>query len=189
METVVGVFMNQGLANLAAERLQAAGIPEERISVLHPSSSDKKVASVPTTDAEQPGMGKAVAGVVGGAVGAATGGTLATAAMTALIPGVGPVVATTMFGAILLGAVGTSIGMAVGQAAEETLDQGLPKDELFVYLDALKKGRSVVMVLVPDEDEARRVRVSLTDAGAESIDRAREKWEIGLGDAGKERYS
>jgi hypothetical protein len=188
METVVGVFSNPSSANLASEKLMAAGIPKERISTLHPGSPGEKLASVPTTDAEQPGMGKAMAGLVGGAAGAAAGATLGTAAISVLIPGVGPVVATAMFGAVLLGAVGTSVGMRVGQAAEEFMDTGLPKDELFVYLDALKKGHSVVMVLVPDEEHASQVRVSLLDSGAETIDQAREKWEVGLRDAGKERY-
>jgi hypothetical protein len=185
METVVGLFTSQKGVDAAYETLQQIGIPTERISVLRPGATVEKV---PTTEAEQPGMGQAVAGVVGGAFGAAAGAGLGVAAASILIPGVGPVIATGIFGALFLGASGAAVGMELGKSSEEFLDQGLPKDELFVYKDALKKGRTVMMVLVKDDTETMKARLALAESGAESVDPAREKWEIGLQDARRERY-
>src|SRR5262249_46314344 len=66
---------------------------------------------------------------------------------------------------------------------------GLPHDELYVYKDALRQGRSVVFVEPEDELHAEAVRQALLDAGAESIDAAREQWWIGLRSAEKESYA
>src|ERR1041385_8257693 len=57
---------------------------------------------------------------------------------------------------------------------------GLPEDELYVYKDALRQGRSVVFVQARDAVEATRARKVLDEADAESIDAARDKWWIGL---------
>jgi hypothetical protein len=69
------------------------------------------------------------------------------------------------------------------------MTEGLPEDELFVYEDALRKGRSVVIALSDDEAEASRLRGLLTVEGAEAVDAAREQWWIGLRSAEKEHYS
>ena len=58
---------------------------------------------------------------------------------------------------------------------------------VFVYEDALRKGRTVVIVMAED-DEANAVRGALELAGAESVDRAREMWWLGLRDVEKEGY-
>src|SRR5262245_38553034 len=169
MEAVVGVFANSALAGVAHSRLEATGIPEGRINMLEPQSAEQ-LEKLPTTNAEQPGMGRAIGGVIGGALGLATG-----TATVLMIPGVGPVPATALFGGLLLGAVGASVGMELGKSAEEVLDTGLPQDELFVYKDALRKGRILVMALVEDEKQGARARAALKAAGAETVDRAREK--------------
>jgi hypothetical protein len=66
---------------------------------------------------------------------------------------------------------------------------GLPADELFVYEDALRQGRSVLIALAEDDAEAARWRELLKAEGAEAVDAAREKWWIGLRGAEKEHYS
>ena len=58
-----------------------------------------------------------------------------------------------------------------------------------MYRDALRRGRSVVVVTVEDEERAERVRRLLDDLGAESIDAAREEWWIGLRDAEEAHYT
>jgi hypothetical protein len=88
----------------------------------------------------------------------------------------------------LLGAIGAAGGGAVGGALESAASEGLPEDELFIYEDALLKGRTVVVVMAEDED-ANAVRGALELAGAESVDRAREMWWLGLRDVEKERYT
>lgn len=189
METVVGIFTSRAEAERAADRLRAIGILQENINFLTPGASTKDLDDAPTTETEQPGMGKALGGVVGGAIGLASGAQIATAAATALLPGVGPVIAIGMIGGALLGIGGAVGGALVGGAVEDTMDTGLPQDELFVYEDALRQGRTVVIALAEDDDQAERVQNVLAQAGAESVDAAREKWWVGLRDAEEEEYT
>lgn len=189
METVAGVFTSRAAAEAAVREVHSLGIPNDRIALLTPGMSDKRVESaVPTDDTEQPGMGAAMGGTVGGAIGVAGGATLGAAAASLLIPGVGPVIAGGILGAALLGAGGTLTGIAAGQALERELEAGLPHDELFLYEDALRKGRSVVVAFVEDEAAIYAVRAAFAGAGAEGIDEARENWWIGLRDAEEAEY-
>jgi len=141
-----------------------------------------------TTETEQPGMGRAIGSAVGGAVGIASGATLGAEAATILVPGVGPVVAFGLIGAVLLGGGGATVGAVAGGALEEGITQGLPCDELYVYEDALRRGRSVVIAVVEEDAMAEQARTELARAGAESVDAAREEWWIGLRDAEEEHY-
>jgi hypothetical protein len=68
-------------------------------------------------------------------------------------------------------------------ALENVLSIGVPKDEVFLYEDALRQGRSVVVGLSEREDQIQAGRDALNKAGAETLDAAREKWWIGLRDA------
>ena len=61
---------------------------------------------------------------------------------------------------VLLGAIGAVGGGAAGGDIESNVFEGLPEDEMFVYEDALRKGRSVVVAMV-DNDEADAVRGAL----------------------------
>ena len=182
MKTVAGIFTSQAAAEHAAERLRSKNIVHEHINLLTPGTSRAQLEAVPTTETEQPGMGKAVGGLVGGAVGV-SGGALGLAAASAFIPGVGPVIAIGLAAEALLGVAGAVIGAAVGGTVENALSQGLPKDEIFVYEDALRQGRTVLIILTEDETQADAAREVLAEAGAESIDAAREQWWLGLRDA------
>lgn len=80
-----------------------------------------------------------------------------------------------------VGAVLLSLGGAVvGGALENALASGLPKDELFVYEDALRRGYAIVVITPADIDEQERSVAVLEGSGAESVDAARERWWIGL---------
>jgi hypothetical protein len=189
MEPVTGIFNTRADAHRAITELEAAGIAPEDISVLTPSSSEAELANVPVTDAEQPGMGKVMGGVVGGAVGAAGGLSLSAAAASIFIPAVGPVLAIGLLGAALFGAGGAVGGAAAGEALEGGMDEGLPVDEVFVYEDALRQGRSVVVVLAKESLRADIAREVMQQTGAESVDSARTSWWVGLRDAEKESYT
>jgi hypothetical protein len=190
MNTVVGIFNSFADAKRAAAMLRALGINDESIGLLSPRTPETEIeANIPTTETEQPGVGTAVGGAVGGALGVAGGMHAGLAAATALIPGVGPVFALGLIGAALFGLGGAAAGAAAGNAIEDNLATGLPRDELYLYEDALRRGRSVVMALVDDEDLAERARTELKRAGAESIDAAREQWWIGLRGAEEEQYA
>ena len=188
METVVGIFTARSAAENAAERLRALGVTNDQINLLTPGLPTAQLDSVPTTDAEQPGMGPVVGGVVGGVTGA-SGGLMGAAVASALVPGVGPVMAIGLAAAAILGVGGAVAGAAAGSALENTLSEGLPKDELFIYEDALRQGRTVLIVLLEQEGQGEMVRDVLAQAGAESLDAAREHWWLGMRDAEAESYS
>ena len=187
MRTVAGVFRLYQTARDAAVALRRAGFSENQVNLLSPGSSEEEIHTVPTSDTEQPGVGGAIGGMLGGALGVAGGLELGTAA-TVLIPGVGPILAFGLAGAALLGAFGAVGGAALGNAADDKNNAGVPPDEVFFYEDALRQGRSVVLVLTGDRSEEQRAHKLLADAGAESLDAARKDWWLGLRDAEKEHY-
>jgi hypothetical protein len=189
METVSGIFRTRAEAEKAVQQLHSLGIRNDRIALLTPEMDEERIEeSVPVADSEQPGMGKAMGGAVGGAMGVAGGASLGAAAASLLIPGVGPVIAGGILGAAILGAGGTVTGMAAGEALEEGLVTGLPHDELYLYEDAVRQGRSVVIAFAETEELEQASRDVLARSGAEGIDEARENWWLGLRDAEEADY-
>jgi hypothetical protein len=189
METIVGAFSHLRDAEDAVKQLRTLGFTHDRIYVLTPGVSEKELmAAVPTTQTEQPGMGKALGGVVGGGTGLLWGGLTAPVVTSLLVPGIGPVLAIGLAYATLSGLIGASVGVAAGEAVEESLDTGLPQDELFVYEDALRRGRTVVIALADNSEQEEAARNVMMQAGAESLDAAREQWWVGLRDAEESAY-
>ena len=176
---VVGVYTTRAAADRAVGVLRARGIRDQDIVRLSPGDARVAEERVPTTDAEQPDMGKAIGGLLGLSTGLV--------AATLLVPGVGPVSALGTAAAALLGLGGAVAGAAVGDRFEAALEIGVPHDELLVYEDALRQGRSVIFVLAPDGDDAVG-RGVLEETGAETVDAAREQWWLGLRDAEHEHY-
>jgi len=177
MHTAIGIYLSSRDAEVACGRLRSE-LPGTRVRVLAADTTARELAAtIPTDDAEQPGMGSAIGGVVGGAVGAA--------AASLLVPPVGAVAVIGLAAGALLG---VGAGATAGGALEESLSMGLPKDELFLYEDALRQGRVVVAVFANDEDQAEAARALLGETGAESVDAARERWWTGLRDVEEEQY-
>lgn len=191
MRTAAGIFNSRADAARAVEQLRSLGIADERVSLLSPGTSVEDLdAAVPTTETEQPGMGKALGGAVGGALGVAGGLHLGAAAASLFVPGVGPIIAAGLIGAALLGVGGAATGVAAGGAVEDSVaDEGLPHDELYVYEAALRQGKTVVIVIGETDEQGEEARRALSGAGAESIDAARESWWVGLRDAEQEEYA
>ena len=173
MEVVSGVFQSRADAERAVNELRGLGVAAEKIGLMTPDSRPDGVErGVPVTDTEEPGMGRAMGAAVGGAMGAAGGATLGLAVATLAIPGVGPVLAFGMIGAALLGTFGAAAGSAVGDSVEEELGEGIPHEDVYVYQDALRHGRSIVVAYVID-DQADRAREIVKSAGAEDMDELR----------------
>lgn len=187
MKTVTGVLANRTDAERVARNLESFGVSRKRVTLLFPDER-RATASVPVSPTEQPGMGKALGGVVGAAVGTA-GGAHAGMALATAIPGVGPVFAIGALASVILGAIGAGAGIAAGGALENATTTGLPEDELFVYEDALRKSRSVIIVTAEDDDSAEAIRNFFQAEGVESVDAARQQWWIGLRSAEQEHYS
>ncbi|MGH9442040.1 MAG: hypothetical protein ACRD16_07170 [Thermoanaerobaculia bacterium] len=188
METAVGIFSTQAEARRAAKSLISAGTPAEHINILTPEDWKEDVGQVPLSDTEAPGTAAAIGGLVGGAAGASAGYLLGPLVAALFVPGVGTIAAIGVAGAALLGLGGAAAGAAGGEAIESSLSDGLPHDELFLYEDALRGGRSVVVVLADHHDSAQKARAILASAGADSIDAAREKWWIGLRDVARSEF-
>jgi hypothetical protein len=187
MEAISGVFKTRTGAENAVREARKAGISFDRITLLIPGTVDqvgKEIEAVPIDTTEQPGMGKAVGALAGGGIGFAGG-----AMLMALVPGLGPITAVGMLGAAILGAAGATIGASAGSELEKSMTEGLPEDEIFVYEDALRQGRSIVILLAEDQQSASLLRELLKMQGAESIDAAREQWWIGLRSAEESHYT
>jgi uncharacterized protein with PIN domain len=184
MKAVTGVFASQTDAQRALEQLRALSLPEDRLTFLTPGNAATQ-NTAPAVAGEQSGMGKAIGALVGTAAGFSAGPLL----IAVLIPGVGPITALGLLGGAIAAAAGASVGAIAGGKIENNLTDGLPEDELFVYEDALRKGRSVVIAMAGDENEASRFRELLNTEGAETVDAAREQWWIGLRSAEQEHYS
>jgi hypothetical protein len=181
MAAVVGVFKARADAEHAVAELKEIGVPKDRINLLTPEAGEKELAAVPQSQGEQPGMVKTLGALTGGALGAGIGEMVA----TMILPGAGLVIALGLAGGALLGAIG---GEEIGRAAENTIFASLPEEELFVYEDALRRGRSVVIATLSEDGLAEAVRGAFDHNGAESVDRARQMWWIGLRDVEKEHY-
>jgi len=170
MHGTVGIFASIQDARRGAQAAFSA-VPSARLRILAPGAAPAEIDSVPSDDAEQPGMGATVGGVVGTAVGAAAASLVAPAVGVAAVAGIA--------GGALLGLGG---GALAGDALEEALSAGVTRDELVVYQEALRRGRSLVVAVVDDAAEADAARDAMRTAGAESVDAAREDWSVGLKD-------
>ena len=183
MRTAVGVFKNADDARAAVEHLISV-TSRDRITLLTPSrdgrSTKQKIENVPVTEDMKP-FGAPMGAALGGALGLGFGVLL-------FLPGVGQVTALGILASALLGAGGAVALGTAGKIADENLSGGIPADELYVYEDALRKGRSVVIALVEDAASDAAALRMLAKAGAESLDAARETWWVGLRDAERLEY-
>lgn len=183
MKTTAGIFATRGEAAQAARELQSLGFAGRNIVLLSSGATADELASVPTEDAEQPGLGKALGSMVGGALGLGSGAIIG----SLLLPGVGPVLAVT-FGAAAAGIGGAIAGGAAGGVFEDMLTRGVPKDEIFFYEDALHKEHTVLIALSDKDEQIDSAREVLRRCGSESIDAARNNWWIGIRDAEESQY-
>ncbi len=169
MEGVVAVFTSRVAAeNAICDLLGSFGA--HAISFLTPEASPQEIAGVPATDAEAPGIGKAISSYVGGAIGAGAGLGLGAAAASLLVPGVGQIFAAGVGAAALLGASGAAVGASLGESSEMKLDQGVPRDQVLQYRELLRQGRSLVIVSADSPDRAEKARLILRNHGGEPFD-------------------
>jgi hypothetical protein len=122
--------------------------------------------------AESPGAGKGQSGLT-----------------SAFLPGVGWVTAAGALAIAILRAAGARIDAAADGSPKDALVEALPEDEIFLYEDALRDGRSVVIALAEDATAAEPIRESLVKQGAEASDARRQQWWMGLRDNEREHYS
>ena len=73
MKTVVGIFSSPADSARAYSELRSLNLHGEDLIPVPCEASLQQIDAVPTEDGEQPGMGKALGGVIGGAMGLAAG--------------------------------------------------------------------------------------------------------------------
>jgi hypothetical protein len=184
MESVVGIFHSVASAQQAVEGLLRAGVSKESIVFLSTESpentavrvsTEERLDSIPTTDAEDDGMGKAVGALMGGAVGASAGLAGGAAIASLLIPGVGPIFAIGLGAAAALGLGGAAAGAKAGDVAEHEMENGIPKDDVQFYHAALRRGHSLVIANVDSEDHLEKARKIFKQNGSEDVDALRKE--------------
>ena len=166
------------------------GVAEERLALLFPGTPDREVEEkVLTVEVEEPHAGEKAGGAVGRGLGIAGGIMIGGAVGSFVVPGAGAVVAAGVLGAALLGTGGAAVGKAAGHALDEAVVRARLHDELHIFEEALRTGRTVVVALAKDEEEAGAARAELSGAGAVSLDEAREIWWGGLRASEEEEYA
>jgi len=189
MEVITRVFDTQDKATEAVQRVRQLGISERRMALLAPNSDPKRMErAVPISDTEDPGMGKAMGAAVGAGMGAAGGATLGLAAASLMVPGVGPVLAFGLIGAALLGGTGAAVGATVGNSIEEELGEGFTHEDVYLYEDALRQGKSIVVVYADEGKQADDVRDIMDQGGSLNLSSMREDWWQRLRDREQETY-
>jgi hypothetical protein len=175
MEEIVGIFDSRAAADAAVDGLRAVGFSAQRIAFMTPEITEAELARVPTTDAEEPGIGKAITGYVGGVVGASGGLALGTVIAGALVPGVGAMLAAGLAAAALFGAGGAAVGTAIGNDMERTLDTGIPRDDLPFYGQLIQQGRSVVIAFADSNEMEEAAHLVMRNYDADDTSDARKR--------------
>jgi hypothetical protein len=173
MQSIVGLFGSRVAAEQAVRGLLAKGFSPKSITLLSGESGKTEVELLPTTDAEADGMGEAMGAVVGGAMGAGAGLSLGTAVASLLVPGVGTIFAIGVGAAALLGLGGAAAGAGLGESSEMQADTGIPRDDVILYRQLLKRGSSLVIASGDIEDQAVAARAVFEQHGSEDIDSVR----------------
>jgi hypothetical protein len=165
---VFGIYKSSAQAELAVDRILAAGFSNNDISVLLPDSqSSKEFAHEKNTKApEGTTTGATTGGVIGGTLGLLAGiGALA-------IPGVGPFIAA---GPIMGALAGMGAGAAAGGIIGALVGMGIPEYEAKRYEGHVKNGGVLLSVHCDSSDEISRAKDLLKTTGAEDISSAGEK--------------
>lgn len=177
MITVAAIYVSREDAGEAIEALRAAGIADERITLLAPGAADEDVErAVTRAETGGEGTGEKVGGALGRGLGIGLGITVGGAVGSLFVPGVGAVVAAGLLAASFLGVVGARLGRAAGDEIDEAAVPRLRHDEVHIYEDALRDGRVLVLAAAEGREQVEAARKALLGAGAISIDQARESW-------------
>jgi FAD/FMN-containing dehydrogenase len=171
MQGIAAVFATRQAAEAALAQLRTF-LPVDRLNFLTPKTTKEEVAAVPATQDMSP-VGSVIGGALGGALGLGFG------VATLVVPGLGLITAAGTLAAALLGVGGAVAGVKAFKAVDNVGSSGIPADELFLYRDALRKGRTVIIALADNDEEERQIREVFQQSGAEKLDPARKSWQIG----------
>src|ERR1700743_143950 len=156
-KTLTRVFSDYAAADVAVQRLKAAGLGDSHIGIVasnadgwhKPGGSDVD----PKHDKDRDGKDDRSEGAAaGGGVGAIAGGAVGVAAGLGIlaIPGIGPVVAMGWLASLAAGAVA---GGATGGIVGALVESGTSKENAELYAEALRRGGDIVTAKVSDNDQ------------------------------------
>jgi hypothetical protein len=176
---VYGIYATPTEAEMAVDRLTAAGYSNEAVSVLMADAySSRDFAHEKNTKApEGTTVGVTTGGLVGGTLGLLAGiGALA-------IPGIGPLIAA---GPIMAALAGLGVGGAVGGVVGALVGMGIPEYEARRYEGRVKNGGVLLSVHCDTSGEILRAKEILKSSGAEDISSTGEK-SVGAYESRKEK--
>ena len=165
---VFGIYPTATNAEMAVDRLVAAGYSDQDVSVLMADAyTAKEFAHEKNTKApEGTTVGVTTGGVIGGTLGLLAGiGALA-------IPGVGPLIAA---GPIMGALAGLGVGGTVGGVVGALVGMGIPEYEAQRYEGRVKDGGVLLSVHCDTSDEISRAKDILKATGADDIASSGEK--------------
>jgi hypothetical protein len=180
MKTVVVLFDSLGEAQSATRDLIAAGYSRDDIGVLASDATGEwsrykttleSAAPMSTLEGAAPASEELGSGVGKGTVVGGLGGLLV--GLTELaIPGIGWVAAA---GTLVTTLLGAGVGAAAGGLFTSVEKLGVPKDKTGYYAEALRKGGTLVLVRLAEEqvDEAMAI---MERHQAVDIEQRAEKW-------------
>ena len=161
MITLSRLYPDGATAHAVVDELMAAGLPQDDIGVIAPSSSESrrmKHADMENADdmvdrdrdgADHHGEAVNKGAGVGAALGGAAG--LLTGLGAFVIPGIGPVVAAGWLAGALGGVV---LGGAAGGVIGALMQAGVSENDAAQYADGVKRGGTLVTIRVMSEDRA-----------------------------------
>ena len=159
---VFGIYPTPAAAEVAVDRLLAAGFTNSAISVLLPDDeSSRAFAHEKHTKApEGTATGVTAGGAIGGTLGLLAGiGALA-------IPGVGPLIAA---GPIMGALAGLGVGGAVGGLVGALIGMGIPEYEAKRYEGRVRDGGTLLSVHCDTSEEITLAKDTLKASNAEDI--------------------
>ncbi len=148
--TIIAVYDDASTAHRVVEELVRSGIPRADIGLaMHdPGERGAKHLRGEAGDGDvSAGEGAAFGAVVGGLTGLLVGmGAL-------LIPGIGPVLAAGPLVSALAGAgIGMGAGAITGGIVAGLVDLGVPQEEAGMYVEAVRRGSTLVTATVHDHE-------------------------------------
>jgi len=156
---VLAVFKNAQAAEMAADRLLAAGVPQSEISVLMDNNNPGNRIVVESKSKAPEGA--ATGALTGGALGAVVAAVSAVGSI--VIPGVG-----ILAGPLVAAVAGAGVGAAAGGVAGGLIGLGIPEHEAKTYQKTIQEGGILLGVTVDGSDK-HDVKKILKDAGGHGV--------------------
>jgi hypothetical protein len=164
MSTHTRLYDTWSEAMTVTQRLRAANIDEDDISVLSPQSEENDIKE----GSEGALTGTGVGAALGGGAGALAGIGLLS------IPGLGPVVASGWLVATLAGlASGAVVGGVAGGIVDALTNTGMTAEEARVYAEAIRRGGTVITVRADDSQDELVKRILDESTSVDILERER----------------